>query len=286
MSITVNTNLQALKIQNNLNKATDRMNTSMERMSSGSRINSAKDDAAGLSVSIKMSADISGSKIASDNVAIGANLLGTTEGNLNVILSNVQRIRDLAGQAANGTYSAADLTAIAAEATARAAEIDRLAGAATFNSKTLFGDTTALTGAAAVGITLQVGTATSDTLLLDKSTFKAATTTGLGMTTAIATAFATSTAAGTFLGQCDTAITDLTGRLTNIGANQNRLTSIASSLEVQQSNLTSAVSTIRDANVAQESAAYVSSQILQSASATLLVQANSAPQIALTLIKG
>jgi len=286
MSITVNTNLQALKIQSNLNKATDRMNTSMERMSSGSRINSAKDDAAGLSVSIKMSADISGSKIASDNVAIGANLLGTTEGNLNVILSNVQRIRDLAGQAANGTYSAADLTAIAAEATARAAEIDRLAGAATFNSKTLFGDTTALTGAAAVGVTLQVGTATSDTLNVDKSIFKAATTTGLGMSTAIATAFATSTAAGTFLTQCDSAITDLTTRLTNIGASQNRLTSIASSLEVQQSNLTSAVSTIRDANVAQESAAYVSSQILQSASATLLVQANSAPQIALTLIKG
>ena len=285
MSITVNTNMQALRIQNNLNKATDKMNTSMERMSSGSKINSAKDDAAGLSVATRMSTDISSSKIASDNVAIGANLLGTAEGNLNVILSSVQRIRDLAEQAANGTYSAADLTAIEAEATARAAEINRLAGSASFNNIQLFGDVTA-TGAGTVGITLQVGTASGDTLNVANTTFTAATTTGLGMATAIATAFATSTAAGTFLTECDTAITDLTGRLTDIGANQNRLTSIASSLEVQQSNLTSAVSTIRDANVAQESAAYVSSQILQSASATLLVQANSAPQIALTLIKG
>ena len=285
MSITVNTNMQALRIQNNLNKATDKMNTSMERMSSGSKINSAKDDAAGLSVATRMSTDISSSKIASDNVAIGANLLGTAEGNLNVILSSVQRIRDLAEQAANGTYSAADLTAIQAEAAARATEINRLAGSASFNNIKLFGDMTA-TGAGTVGITLQVGTASGDTLNVANTTFAAATTTGLGMITLIPAAFATSTAAGTFLTQCDTAITNLTGRLTDIGANQNRLTSIASSLEVQQSNLTSAVSTIRDANVAQESASYVSSQILQSASVTLLVQANSAPQIALTLIKG
>ena len=285
MGITLNTNMQALRIQNNLSSATSKMNTSMERMSSGLKINSAKDDAAGLSVSTRMQTAISTSKIASDNVAIGTNLLDTAEGNLNVILSNVQRIRDLAGQAANGTYSAADLTTITAEATARSTEIDRLAGAGTFNSKQLFGDMTA-TGFGTLGLQLQVGATGAETVNFAATTFAAATATNLGMATAVAAAFATSTTANAFLTECDTAITNITGRLTAIGAAQNRLSSISSSLQVQQTNLTSAVSTIKDANIAQESASYVSSQILQSASATLLVQANSAPQIALTIIKG
>ncbi len=279
MSITVNTNMQALRIQNNLNKATEKMNTSMERMSSGSRINSAKDDAAGLAVVTRMDTTLRSSKIASDNVAIGSNLLDTAEGNLNSILSNVQRIRDLAAQAASGTYSAADLTTITAEATTRAAEIDRLAGGASFNGISLF-------VGAGTAMNLQVGTtsAVGDSLTLAAGMFAAADATALGVN--VATGFATAAAAKTFLGTLDTAIGTISTRVTDIGAAQNRLTSIASNLEVQQSNLTSAVSTIRDANVAQESASYVASQILQSASATLLVQANSAPQIALTLIKG
>lgn len=280
MSITVNTNMQALRIQNNLNNATAKMNTSMERMSSGSRINSAADDAAGLAVATRMEATVRSSKIASDNVAIGSNLLDTTEGNLNAILENVQRIRDLAEQAASGTYSATDLTALEAEAQARADEITRAAGIASFNGITLF------TGAG-TAIDLQVGTtsAAGDTLTLAASLFAAADSTALGIN-GIAAAFATSAAAKTFLGTLDTAIADISDRVSEIGATQNRLTSIADVLITQQTNLTSSISTIKDADVAEESASYVASQILQSASATLLVQANSAPQIALTLIKG
>lgn len=290
MSITVNTNMQALKIQRNLSNATSKMNTAMERMSSGSKINSAADDAAGLAVTTKLQTTISSSKVASDNVAIGSNLLDTAEGTLNVVLKNLQRVRDLAAQAANGTYSANDLTAIKAEATARATEIDRIASNTKFNDIQLFGDKTS-TGAATVGVKLQVGTSSSDTLTLDKGIFADASVSGLGLGTGtassiISNAFATASAASTFLTAADTAIANLTSRVTDIGAAQNRLSSISDSLKVQQTNLTSAVSTIKDADVAQESASYVSSQILQSASATLLVQANSSPQIALTLIKG
>ncbi len=105
MSITVNTNMQALRIQNNLNSATEKMNTAMERMASGSKINSAKDDAAGLAVSTTLSNTISSSKIASDNVAIGSDLLSTAEGTLDVISENLARIRDLTEQAATVLFN-------------------------------------------------------------------------------------------------------------------------------------------------------------------------------------
>jgi flagellin len=285
MTITVNTNMQALSIQNNLKSATDKMNKAMERMSSGSKINSAADDAAGYAVATKLQTTISGSKVASSNVAIGENLLDTAEGTLDVILTNLQRIRDLATQAANGTYSTDDLGAMEAEADARASEINSLAASTKFNGIQLFGDTNASTA----GVTLQVGSEGSDTMKIDKSIFGAATITGLGLgtgATIIKDAFATSTAANTFLANCTTAINNVTTRQTLIGAGQNKLSAAANGLTVQQKNLTAAHSTIKDADVAQESASYVQQQILQQASASLLTQANSAPQIALTLIKG
>jgi flagellin len=281
MAITVNTNMQALRIQTNLGHATTKMNTAMERMSSGYRINSAADDAAGLSVTTRMNAAVSSSKIASDNVEIGQDLLDTAEGTLNVIMDNLQRIRDLATEAANGTYATSDISAIKAEAAARAGEIDRMAGSAKFNGISLFGGS-----ASTAGVTLQIGPETADTLTLDASIFASATSTGLGLSTTIASAFADSASASTFLTEVDTAIGNYTNRVTSIGAYQNRLSSISESLDVQQTNLTSSISTIKDADVAEESAAYVAQKILQSASATLLVQANAAPQIALTLIQG
>ena len=292
MSITVNTNIQAIKIQGNLSSATAKMNVAMERMASGSKINSAADDAAGLAVSTKLETTISSSKVAADNIKIGSNLLDTTEGTLNVVLQNLQRIRDLAEQASNGTYASDDIAAIKSEAVARANEINALTKGATFNGKKLFGDTSA-TGAGSVGVTLQVGTTSADTLNLSSTIFGAATVTGLGLVgsggTLVASvdlAFASSTTANTFLTNCDTAIKNLSTRQTSIGAAQNSLSAAGDGNAVQKTNLTAANSTIRDADVAQESAAYVQAQILQSASASLLVQANSAPQIALTLIKG
>jgi len=276
MAITVNTNMQALRVQQNLNTATSRMNTSMERMSSGSKINSAKDDAAGLAVSTTLSKTISSSKVASDNVAIGNDLLSSAEGALGVIQENFQRIRDLTEQAANGTYSADDLKAISAEVGARLDQIDELTKTTAFNGKKL------LNGSCSTGITLQVGTEGGDTLSLNSGIFNAVSTSTLsGLEAAI-----TEGTASAQLSTIDTALNGITTRVTNIGAAQNRLEAVSDGLEVQQMNLTSALSTIKDADVAEESASYVQNQILQSASATLLVQANSAPQIALTLIQG
>ena len=362
MSITVNTNLQALKIQQNLNNATSKMNTAMERMSSGYKINSASDDAAGYAVSTRLSTTISSSKVASDNVAIGANLLDTSEGSLNTIGSNLARIRDLSEEAATGTYSTKDVSAIVTEIMQRVQEVDRSSNSATFNGINLF-DSSSATTAGQAGIKLQIGTTSTDTLTLDKNLFKEATSSALGLfkvtdegnmqvktgtgdndwanltdkngnlynvksataegyytkvstaltamfngttystttaptsststtggtvttTYSVATTAITAYSASNFLNDADQAISNVTDRITKIGAYQNRLTSITNSLGTQETNLTAANSTIKDANVAEESASYVQAQILQSASATLLVQANSAPQIALTLIKG
>ncbi len=286
MGITVNTNMQALRIQQNLDKATSRMNTSMERMASGSKINSAKDDAAGLAVSTTLKNTISSSKVASSNVHIGSDMLSSVEGTLNVISENLGRIRDLTEQAANGTYSSDDLTAISSEVSKRIDMIDKLANSTSFNGIKL------LDGSATAGFTIQIGTgsdAAVDQLTLESSIFASVdlssldnATTGLAAT--IEAGDSSDTAA--FLGTIDTVVKDLTTRVTSIGAAQNQLAAVADGLTVQQQNLTSALSTIKDADIAQESAAYVQQQILQSASASLLIQANSAPQIALTLIKG
>ncbi len=281
MSITVNTNMQALRIQANLASATDKMNTAMERMSSGSRINKASDDAAGYAVSTKLSATISSSKVASDNTAMGQDLLSSAEGSLDVIQSNLSRIRELVEQASNGTYSTDDLSGIAAEVSARMSQIDSLSTSASFNGKKL------LDGSSSTGITLQVGTQSTDTLQLSGDIFARVSTSSLsisGLSGVITGGDVSEISA--YLATLDSAINTVTNRITAIGAASNRLDAVAESLEVQQTNLSSALSTIKDADVAEESASYVQQQILQSASASLLVQANSAPQIALTLIKG
>lgn len=282
MGITVNTNMQALRIQHNLDVATSKMNTSMERMASGSKINSAKDDAAGLAVSTTLKNTISSSKVAADNVHIGSDMLSSIEGTLDVISENLGRIRDLTEQASNGTYSTDDLSAIASEVTKRITMVDNLAQSTTFNGIKL------LDGSATAGITIQIGTGSAavDKLTLESSIFASVTmaTTLSGLATAISAGNPAATSV--FLGTIDTAVKNMTSRVTAIGAAQNQLAAVADGLSVQTQNLTSALSTIKDADIANESAAYVQQQILQSASASLLTQANSAPQIALTLIKG
>ena len=286
--------MQALRIQQNLSDATGKMNQAMERMSSGSKINSAADDAAGLAVATGLTSTISGSKIASDNAAIGANLLDTAEGTLNVVTSNLQRISDLVTEAANGTYSSSDKQAISPEVAARVTEIKNLAASSTFNGISLFGDTST-NGAATAGVTLQVGTTNVDTITLDKTIFAAVDGTSVslgGLDTLASTIYnavsggGSSSAISGLLTSVSTMTASVTSRVTKIGAAQNQLEAVSDGLSVQQTNLTAARSTITDADVAEESASYVASQILQNASATLLVQANSAPQIALTLIKG
>ena len=171
MSITVNTNVASLIAQKSLNNATIKMNTAMERLSTGLRINSSKDDAAGSAVSTKLEYKVSSLNVAGDNAQMGSSLLDTEEGTLDVIQSNMTRIRDLTEQAANGTYGTDAMTAIKSEIAGRLAEVTRIAGTTEFNGKKL------LDGSMDNGINLQVGiTANDDSVINLQGSLFASTT--------------------------------------------------------------------------------------------------------------
>ena len=177
MSITVNTNIPSLTAQKSLNGATTRMNTAMERMSTGLRINSSKDDAAGLAVANKLDYKVSSLKVAQDNAQMGASMLDTMEGVMTTINDNLVRIRDLTEQAANGTYGTDAMTAITTEINARLAEINRVAQSTEFNGKkVLNGEVTE--------VKLQVGITgdANSVITLDSAVFQNSTRAGLGVT--------------------------------------------------------------------------------------------------------
>ena len=287
MAIIVNTNMSALRTQNNLNNATNALNTSLERMSTGSKINSAKDDAAGLYVATNLNKQISGSKIAQSNVETGNNVLSTVEGNLDVILDNLNRIRDLTVQASNGVYDEKSQKAMADEVTARMAEIDRIAVSAEFNGLKL------LDGSIANDLRLQVGAnadAAANCIHVDKNVFASMSANGallnLGEAADITTTFADPSKAAAYINTIDAAIEQINTNKATIGAIQNRLEAAASSLTTTIENATAAKSTIMDADIAEESAEYTKQQILRQTSASLLVQANALPSLSLTLIAG
>ena len=167
MAITINTNVASLIAQKSLNGATSKMNTAMERLSTGLRINSSKDDAAGSAVATKLDYKISSLAVAQDNAQMGSSLLDTEEGTLDVIQSNMTRIRDLTEQAANGTYGEDAMTAIKSEIEGRLKEITRIAGTTEFNGKKL------LDGSMDAGVNLQVGieSGTDSVINLDGSLF-------------------------------------------------------------------------------------------------------------------
>ena len=289
MAIIVNTNMSALKTQANLNSATNSLNTALNRMSTGLKINSAADDAAGMFVASNLNTQIRGSKIAQSNVATGINVLQTAEGDYGVIEDNLLRIRDLATQAANGVYDEKSLKAMKDEVDARVAEINRVAKSSNFNGLSLLDGQ----GIPDTGLRLQVGAnsdSTMNAIYVEANVFANASAQALKLYGADATfttiekAFENSSAAAQFIADVDVALQDVTTRKATIGAVQNRLNSAADSLVTTVENATSAKSTIMDADIAEESANYTKAQILQQTSATLLVQANQLPALALNLI--
>ena len=293
MAIIVNTNMSALKTQANLNNATNSLNTALNRMSTGLKINSAADDAAGMFVASNLNTQIRGSKVAQSNVATGINVLQTAEGDFGVIEDNLLRIRDLATQAANGVYDEKSLTAMEDEVKARVDEINRIAKSSNFNGLNLLDGSIAKTDPS--GLRLQVG-ANADTatnaIYVSASVFDSASAQALGLYgansvnnfTSIEDAFEFASTAAKFIADVDVALQNVTTRKATIGAVQNRLNSAADSLVTTIENATSAKSTIMDADIAEESANYTKAQILQQTSATLLVQANQLPSLALNLI--
>ena len=285
MALTINTNLSSLIVQKNLSSATTSLNSAIERMSTGYKINHAKDDAAGYSIAANWKTMLGSLDIASENASMGADMLKTAEENYSLITEHLQRVRDLTEQAANGTYGQDSLTAIKSEMTARLMEINRIAANCEFNGIKL------MDGTQSKAINLQVGLNSGDTnvIKLEAALFEEATASGLlnakagAFKTFVDEAGATETAAGK-LAEIDNAIKEISSRVTSIGSAQNRVDSAISSISVQSENLTSSLSTIRDADVAEESSNYIKAQILQQASATLLATANQMPSIALNLI--
>lgn len=292
MAIVVNTNVQSIKVQNNLNRVTDAMNTAMERMTTGLKINSAADDAAGLVISKGIETQTRGTAVAKSNAQSGVNLLQTAEGNLAVMQDNFMRVRDLTLQAMNGGQTEEQLTAMQEEATARLAEIDRIATGAKFNTFNLFGGDDGTKSGADTDVTLQIGTGsdTATNTITVSNVFDDAHVSTLTGASGFASKFVNAGAPETLanmqtqLDNLDTAITEISTRRGTIGATSNRLSSAVEQLDTQYENLSASNSRIKDADVGAESSNYTQNSILQQASAALLVQANQAPNIALSLI--
>ena len=305
MAVVINTNVDSLKIQNYLTKATGGMSNTMQRMSSGLQILSAKDDAAGTVIAARMEVQLNGNRIAQKNVQNANAMLQTAEGNLDVIEGNISRIRDLTLQAKNGTYSNEEIKAMQDEVAQRIAEIDRVSKSAKHSSLQLFGDGGIgnYKGLAANGATFQVGPNAGDdnVIVADKSLFAsvefsaltgaskfdltklADTTYGKNGKTDPSTTYANNEF-DQAIAALDNAINDITSRKSIIGSAGNRMDSALETLTTQYENLSSANSIIVDADVAEQASKYTQESILQQVSTALLAQANQAPSIALSLV--
>ncbi|WP_241583408.1 MULTISPECIES: flagellin N-terminal helical domain-containing protein [Rosenbergiella] len=269
----INTNIMSLTTQNNLNKSQSALGTAIERLSSGLRINSAKDDAAGSAIANRMSSNIRGLTQASRNATDGISLAQTAEGALNEMNSNLQRIRELTVQAKNGTNSAEDVKSIQAEVDARLSEITRIGTATTFNNIKLFDSDQS--------INIQVGAnddaaANVITISLTDDGFKSS---------ALGAAFTVS-GDDASLAEIDKRIASVDSARSSLGAIQNRFESTINNLNTTVNNLSASQSRIQDADYATEVSSMSRAQILQQAGTSVLAKANQVPQTVLSLLQG
>ncbi len=285
MAVVINTNVDSLKVQKILNGATNKLSTTMQRMSSGLKVLTAKDDAAGTIIAAKMEVQLDGNKIAQQNVQNANAMMATAEGNLDVIEDNMVRIRDLVLQAKNGTYSPTEITAMKEEVDQRIAEIGRISTSAKYSSLYLFNDEKLQDR----GVTFQVGPNKEDdnTITADKKIFESVDfdtlTKGLGNDFNLSS-LSTAEMFKNALEKIDDGIDNLTQRKSAIGSAANRTESALNTLVIQYENLSSAKSIITDSDIASEASSFTQQQILQQVSTSLLAQANQAPSIALSLV--
>ncbi|ROS12709.1 flagellin [Enterobacter sp. BIGb0359] len=275
----INTNLLSLTTQNNLNKSQSSLGTAIERLSSGLRINSSKDDAAGQAIANRMNSQIKGMTQAARNANDGISLVQTAEGNLNEINSNLQRIRELAVQAANDTNGTTDYTSVSTEITQRLAEIDRIAGAANFNGKKL------LDGSQTASLNIQVGAGTGATDTISITTGALIDAKATSLSTGLTGTITDNSTAKAFITAADAAITKIDTARSNMGAIQNRFESTINNLNNSITNLSAAQSRIQDADYATEVSNMSRAQILQQAGTSVLSQANQVPQTMLSLLR-
>jgi flagellin len=267
----------SLNAQRELFSVTDRLSGNYRRLSSGLRISTGADDAAGLGISERMRAQIRSYEQAGRNAQDGVSLVQTAEGALNEVNGNLVRMRELSIQAANGTLNTGDRLALDNEFQQLIEEIDRIADTTDFNGLDLLNDTTGT-----VQIQIQVGTESGETVTISLVDMTDA---GLGLTAANFD-LTTVTNASNALDLIDTAIDSVTNARSDLGASQNRMQSSLRSTQVAAENLSASESRIRDVDVAHETADLTRNSILQQAAAAVLAQANAQPQIALSLLQG
>jgi len=272
MGLRVNTNVASLTAQRNLNSVTSRLQGNYARLSSGLRIATAADDAAGLGISERMRSQIRSYDAAGRNAQDGISLVQTAEGALNEASNILTRMRELAMQSSNGTLSATDLTTIDTEMDQLVEELDRISSSTEFNNIALLDGSTAT---ASIQVGLDSGQ-TIDITLQDTSTAT------LGVNAIDVTAAGGGAAA---LASIDTAIDTVNTSRGAMGAAQNRLSSAYASIQSARENLASAESRIRDVDVAKETADLTRNSILQQAAVSILSQANVQPQLALSLLQ-
>jgi len=299
MGLQINTNIAAMNAYRNLSSTQGSMATSLERLSSGLRINRAADDAAGLAISEKLRAQSNGLNQATANAQDGISLIQTAEGALNESHSILQRMRQLAVQSANDTNSSDDRLAIQSEVDQLAKELNRIGNTTQFNGANLLqGNATAngLSAASTKDVTFQVG-ANKDQFLTVNIADNRGGKLGVAIVdgavsgsnafdeTAVGIDVSTDqAAANTALGVIDTAIKDVSTQRASLGAAQNRLQHVVNSLSVAAENASAAESRIRDTDMAKEMTSFTRSQILSQAGVSMLAQANSAPQSVLKLL--
>jgi len=276
--LSVNTNVSSLVAQNNLSKTQNSLQNTFARLSSGFRINSAADDAAGLGISESLRGQIRSFAVAERNAGNGISMVNTAESGLSEISSMVLRMRELAVQASNGDLVTADRTNIDTEYQQLLSEVDRVAAGTKFNGATLVG-----TGAGSVSF--QVGIGTSSSVDQISVVFKdMSAKLGLGIDPA-ASDLKTFANAQTAIGLLDTALTSVNTERAKYGAANNRLQVAVSQAQSMRTNLEAANSRIRDVDVASETSKMARSQVLMQAGTAVLAQANAAPQLALGLLR-
>jgi flagellin len=266
MSLRIQSNVEALGAHRNLNDTSSKIAKSMERLSSGYRINRAADDAAGLAISERMRSQVRGLNQAGRNIQDGVSLVQTAEGNLDEVHSMLQRVRELAVQYKNGTLSDSDKAALQTEVNQLASEIERIGTSAKFNGVTLLADDSEL-------VSFQVGVDDGDEISVS--------TISLGSVVGAFTDLSDAAAISTI----DDAISGVSEARATFGAVQNRLEHALTSTQVYAENLTAAESRIRDVDMAAEMVTLTKNQILQQAGTSMLAQANQTPQSILSLIR-
>jgi flagellin len=287
MALTINTNLISLNAQRNLQQSQSSLATSMQRLSSGLRVNSAKDDAAGLSIATRMDAQVKGMNVAQRNANDGISLAQTAEGALGQVTDALQRMRELAVQSRNASNSSADKDSLDKEFGQLANEIQRVLGGTTFNGKHVL-------GSEAGTLAFQVGanTTNNDTINLttanmtsDSTITTVAGTDNTGTGRAVIDSTANSATIGTVIDDIDKAINSVNTQRATMGASQSRFTAVINSLQVSVENQSAARSRIMDADFAAETANMSRSNILQQAGNAMIAQANQLPQQVLTLLR-